>query len=250
MILPFYSSAMHLDVIDLHAFYSSPLGNAARRALSQKIRAIWPNLSGLSLLGMGYTTPYLPLFLGEAARCLAMMPASQGVMRWPGHAASLTALVDETGLPLEDASVDRILLVHSLETSEHIRPGLRELWRVLAPGGKILIIAPNRIGLWARSKSTPFGHGRPFSRGQLTGLMRDCLFSPEQWSASLYMPRLGRIMMTNNPEGWERVGRHVWPRFAGVWIVEASKQIYVPIPEQPRARLRQMLAAQVPSSSG
>lgn len=236
---------MHLDVIDLHAFYSSPLGEAARRAIGQKIRQIWPNLAGQSLLGLGYATPFLPPFQNESLRTLALMPASQGVMRWPPDGASLTGLVDETQLPLDDASMDRILLVHSLETSEHIRPALRELWRVLAPGGKLLVIAPNRIGLWARSEATPFGHGRPFSRSQLTHLLRDCLFSPEQWSASLYMPPLGRMMMLRNPDGWERVGKLLWPRFAGVWMVEASKQIYVPIPEHSTARIRQLITAQL-----
>ena len=235
---------MHLDVIDLHGFYSSPLGAAAQHAIGQKIRQIWPNLAGQCLLGMGYAPPFLPLFRNEASRTLALMPASQGVMRWPGEGASLTGLVDETQLPLLDASIDRILLMHSLETSEQIRPALRELWRVLAPGGKLLIVAPNRIGLWARSEATPFGHGRPFSRSQLTGLLRDCLFSPEQWSASLYMPPLGRMMMLRNPDGWERAGKLLWPRFAGVWMVEASKQIYVPIPEQSRARIRQLITAQ------
>ncbi|MFP5468658.1 MAG: methyltransferase domain-containing protein [Alphaproteobacteria bacterium] len=243
--MPFYSSAMHLDVIDLRAFYSSPLGDAARRAIGLKTRQIWSNLTGQSLLGLGYATPYLLPFQDEASRTLAMMPASQGVMRWPGEGPSLTALVDETRLPLNDASIDRILLVHSLETSEQIRPALRELWRVLAPGGKLLIIAPNRIGPWARLETTPFGHGRPFSRSQLTHLLRDCLFSPEQWSASLYMPPLGRMMMLRNPDGWERVGKLLWPRFAGVWIVEASKQIYVPIPEQSTARIRQLITAQL-----
>ena len=236
---------MHLDVIDLHGFYSGPLGEAARHVIARKIREIWPSLTGQSLVGLGYATPYLPLFQGEASRTLALMPASQGVMRWPSESASLTALVDETQLPLDDASIDRILLVHSLETSEQIRPSLRELWRILAPGGKLLIIAPNRIGLWARSEATPFGHGRPFSRSQLTGLLRDCLFSPEQWSASLYMPPLGRLMMLRNPDGWERVGKLLWPRFAGVWMVEATKQIYIPIPEHSTARIRQLITAKL-----
>ncbi len=236
---------MHLDVIDLHAFYTTPLGEAARRAISLQIRTIWPNLSGLSVMGIGYAPPYLPLFQGEASRTLALMPASQGVMRWPGEGPSLTGLVDETRLPLEDASIDRILLAHSLETSEYVRPALRELWRVLAPGGKLMIIAPNRIGLWARSEATPFGHGRPFSRSQLTHLLRDCLFSPEQWSASLYMPPLGRVLMLQNPDGWERIGKMLWPRFAGVWLVEASKQIYAPVPEHSLARIRQMITTQL-----
>ncbi|MGK2872108.1 MAG: class I SAM-dependent methyltransferase [Alphaproteobacteria bacterium] len=241
---------MHLDVIDLHAFYSSPLGDASKRAISQKIRQIWPDLTGQSLLGIGYATPYLPLFQGEASRTLAMMPASQGVMRWPNSGPSLTGLMDETQLPLPDASIDRILLMHSIESSEQIRPSLRELWRVLAPGGKLLIIAPNRIGLWARREATPFGHGRPFSRSQLTQLLRDCLFSPEQWSASLYMPPLGRTMLLRNPDVWERVGKLLWPRFAGVWMVEASKQIYAPIPEQSRARIRQLVTTQLQPAAG
>ena len=243
--MPFYSRAMHLDVIDLHAFYSSPLGDAAKRAIGQKIRQIWPNLAGQSLLGVGYATPFLPPFQGEALRTLALMPASQGVMRWPNEGPSLTGLVDETQLPLPDASIDRILLVHSLETSEQIRPALPEVWRVLAPRGQRLITAPTRICLWARSEATPFGHGRPFSRSQLTHLLRDCMFSPEQWSAALYMPPLGRMMMLRNPDGWERMGKLLWPRFAGVWMVEASKQIYAPIPEQSRARIRQLITAQL-----
>ncbi|CAM9120823.1 unnamed protein product [Phaeothamnion confervicola] len=234
---------MHLDVIDMHGFYSAPLGGAAQQVIGARIRQIWPNLKGFSLLGMGYATPFLAQFQDEAARTLAFMPATQGVMRWPRADASLTALVDETQLPLADSSVERILLAHSLETSEHIRPALRELWRVLAPGGRLLIVAPNRIGLWAQREATPFGHGRPFSHSQLTHLLRDCLFSPEQWTTALYMPPLNRLATLSSPDGWERAGRIFWPRFAGVLLVEASKQVFVPVHDTARARLPRLLPA-------
>lgn len=232
---------MRIDVIDLHSFYNSPLGGAAAQCLGSQIRKLWPDLKGRSMLGLGYATPYLPQFRGEAERVIAMMPAAQGVMHWPPAAPGLTALVDETGLPLPDASIDRVLLVHALETSEQAQPGLREIWRVLAPGGKLLIAAPNRIGLWARSEATPFGHGRPYSRSQLTQLLRDSLFSPAQWSAALYMPPRARMLVLRPALSWERIGGICWPSFAGVLLVEAVKQIYAPLLDRARAQRPVML---------
>lgn len=229
-------AVMRIDVIDMHGFYTSLLGGEAEQCLWRQIRTLWPNLKGLSVVGLGFATPYLPEFLGEADRVIAMMPAAQGVMRWPAGGPGLTALVDEIELPLPDASIDRVLLVHALETSEHVHPGLREIWRVLAPGGRLLIVAPNRIGLWARSESTPFGHGRPYSRSQLTHLLRDNLFSPVQWSAALYMPPSKRLRMLRPALSWERIGQLLWPRFAGVLLVEAAKQIYAPVTGQARAQ--------------
>ena len=62
------------------------------------------------------------------------------------------------------------------------------VWRVLSPSGRLLIVTPNRRGLWARFDSTPFGHGRPYSRGQLTQLMRESQFTPTYWGRTLYTP--------------------------------------------------------------
>ena len=95
-------------------------------------------------------------------------------------------------LPLADASVDRLLGVHCLEASERVGPLLREMWRVLTPEGRLLLIVPNRRGIWARLDTTPFGHGRPYSRGQLERLLTDALFTPLEWTSALFMPPLDR----------------------------------------------------------
>src|SRR6202008_3697705 len=105
-------------------------------------------------------------------RCLAFMPAAQGVVKWPSESPALPALVDELELPLTDAGVDRVLLVHALEMAQDAGALLREVWRVLAAGGRLLAVVPNRRGVWARTDATPFGHGRPYSRGQITNLLR------------------------------------------------------------------------------
>src|SRR6266567_1584396 len=175
---------MSLDVVDLRNFYAQPLGTVARRFVSRGIRMRWSDTRGQRIAGIGYATPYLGLFRDEAERCLALMPAAQGVVKWPSKLATLTALVEELDLPLIDAAVDRVLLVHALEMSQDAEAMLREVWRVLAPGGRLLAVIPNRRGVWARTDTTPFGHGRPYSRSQITTLLRETWFTPTGWGAA------------------------------------------------------------------
>ena len=167
-----------MDVVDLRNFYAQRLGVVARRFIGRGIRAHWTDTTGLRVLGIGYATPYLGLFREEAERCLALMPAPQGVVRWPSSKPALAALVEEDDLPLTDSAVDRVLLVHALENSADPVGLLREVWRVLAGGGRLLAVVPNRRGLWARMDTTPFGHGRPYSRPQITHLLRETWFTP------------------------------------------------------------------------
>src|SRR4051794_18190695 len=121
---------MSNDVVDLRNFYAQRLGVAARRFIGRGIRARLADTRAMRVLGIGYATPYLGLFREEAERCLAFMPATQGVLKWPATRPTLAALVDELDLPLPDAAVDRILLVHALEMAHDPGALLREVWRV------------------------------------------------------------------------------------------------------------------------
>ncbi|MGE3158274.1 MAG: methyltransferase domain-containing protein [Xanthobacteraceae bacterium] len=227
-----------MDVVDLRNFYSHHLGAVARRFISRGIRKRFADLHGLSVLGIGYATPYLGLFRGEAERCLAFMPGVQGVMKWPTSRAGLAALVDELEMPLPDSAVDRVLLVHALEMAHDPSALLREIWRVLASGGRLLVVVPNRRGVWARMDTTPFGHGRPYSRSQITQLMRETWFTPTGWGEALHMPPVGRRWFLRSAVAWERVGGVIATPFAGVHIVEATKQVYRVIPaRRERSRL-------------
>ena len=127
---------MTIDVIDLRDFYSQRLGIVARQLINRGIRARWPDAAGQRVLGLGYPTPYLGLFREDSERCIAFMPAAQGVLKWPTARPALATLIDEFSMPLPDAAVDRILLVHALEMSDDPERLLREVWRVLAPSGR------------------------------------------------------------------------------------------------------------------
>jgi len=227
---------MSIDVVDLRTFYAQRLGTVARHFVGRSIRKHWSEMQGLRVLGIGYAGPYLGLFRDEAERCLAFMPAAQGVVKWPTVKPTLSALVDELELPLPDSAVDRVLLVHALEMSQNATALLREIWRVLASGGQLLAVVPNRRGLWARMDTTPFGHGRPYSRPQITHLMRDAWFTPVAWSEALYVPPIERGWFLRSAVAWERTGATISAPFAGVHIVEATKQVYRAIPARREKR--------------
>jgi SAM-dependent methyltransferase len=220
---------MTLDVHELSAFYASPLGDASRRLIGRVLRARWDNCNGLALMGLGYCGPYLDRFRDEAQRTVALMPANQGVAPWPPAGRSAAALVVEDMLPLPDGCMDRALVAHSLETADQPGAVLEEVWRVLAPEGRAIIIAPSRRGVWARVDGTPFGHGQPFSRGQLRDLVRDASFSAVFWGEALYAPPFRRRLFVNWGPAIERVGSAFGLPFAGVHIVEALKQVYRPV---------------------
>ena len=220
---------MYQDVSELSDFYARPLGQIARRVLGRRIRAQWPNVRGLTLMGLGFATPYLATFRSEVLRVGALMPASQGALIWPSNGNTLSALVEEDRLPLADNSVDRLLAVHYLETAERVRPMLREIWRVLAPDGRLLMIVPNRRSMWSQSDATPFGHGRPYSRSQLDKILADALFTPIDWTYALHMPPFERKFILRSASSFERLGARVTPTFGGVILVEAKKEIMAPV---------------------
>jgi SAM-dependent methyltransferase len=219
---------MQLDVRELAEFYDSHLGAVARRILLRRLRLIWPDVETLRVLGYGYATPFLRPFLFEAERGVAAMPAHMGVMAWPGNKC-LTTLTEEDALPFPDAFFDRILVVHGVEGSESLRPLLRQLWRVLAPEGRILLVAPNRASLWAQVDWSPFGQGRPFSRRELEAILRDVLFVPVTWDRALYVPPFNSRGLIGTGASWEKFGQRFFPGLGGVHLVEATKSLYAPV---------------------
>ena len=236
---------MASDVVDLRDFYRSGLGQVARRMIRRAIQRVWPDLRGMRLVGLGYATPFLSALSGETERTVAMMPASLGVLRWPADGRNLVTLSDEAELPFADYSIDRVLLVHALETSDETRAMLKEVWRVLAGGGRVLIVTPNRRGIWARLDRTPFGSGRPYTMSQLSQLLRDEQFTPVGSDHALFIPPSPSRVMLRSAAAWERIGRRWFPTFAGVLLVEATKQIYAK-PAAARAPRRRLVYAPAP----
>ncbi len=226
--------------IEPHAvaqFYATAQGATVLRLVRERLAALWPDLGGQSVLGLGHAGPYLPLWQSTACRCIAATPGAV-----PGSEPSSACAVEEDALPFADLSLDRVLLVHALENADNARRLLREVWRVLKDDGRLLVVAPNRVGLWAQSERTPFGQGQPYSPGQVGRLLAASLFSVERRESAVYLPPLRHPLLLRSAGLFERVGRQLAPRFAGLTLAEAVKDTYAAMPVKATARRRHVLA--------
>ena len=219
---------MHLDVVELRNFYyRTRLGRAAQRAIRDQMLELWPDASRQTVAGFGFAAPLLRPYLKDARRVVALMPAQQGVMHWPAGLPNVSGLCEENRWPVQTGCLDKLVVLHGLETSDYSVPLLAECWRALGPGGKALFIVPNRAGLWSRSEATPFGYGRPYSLGQLEAQLCRAGFLPERHRAALFQPPSHKRFWLKSGPFWEKFGRRVSTAMAGgVLMVEVSKQVY------------------------
>ena len=230
---------MHLDVLDLRTFYyRTRLGRTAQRAVRAQMQGLWPDAKGQNVLGFGFATPLLRPYMKDARRVISLMPGPQGVMPWPPKLPNVSVLCEETLWPIEADSIDRLVVMHGLETSQHPIALLDECYRVLAPEGRGVFVVPNRAGLWARRDATPFGFGRPYSLGQLEAMLAAIGLKPARHAAALFHPPSEKQFWLKTSNMWERIGRKVSNRFAGgVLLVEVKKQV----PAPPRAGLSEAI---------
>jgi SAM-dependent methyltransferase len=239
---------MRRDVLELRQFYASDLGRAARAMVIRKVVETWGDGRGLDVLGLGYATPFLAPLRPSARRVVAAMPAQQGVEVWPQGERNLACLTAEDALPFKNALFDRILAAHALEESPDPAALLREVWRVLAPSGRVIVVVAARNGVWGAAESTPFGHGRPYSRRQLGELLREAELEPSGWTRALYVPPAP--WLARWAEGFEQVGSRLWPGFAGLMLMEAVKQTFAVKPKGVRVRARVLRPALAPAPLG
>lgn len=221
---------MHLDVADLRNFYyRTNLGRVAQRMLRDQVFALWPEAKGQTVVGFGFAAPLLRPYLKDARRVLALMPGPQGVMPWPAGGENVAVLCEETLWPLPTGMADKLIVMHGLEASEKPTAVLEEAFRVLGPGGRLLMILPHRGGLWARSDRTPFGFGRPYSLRQIEVQLRRHSYQVERHRAALFFPPSERRFWLQTARFWEGLGQRTTTVMAsGVILVEATKQVYAP----------------------
>lgn len=231
------------DVIALKEFYASSLGRITSLAIGHSIRKFWPNVKDENIVGLGFTLPYLSGFLDSTRAVFACMPSPQGVVHWPPQSRNLSLLADEAELPFADNSIHRALVVHALENSEQARQMMSEIWRVLAPTGRLLVIVPNRRGIWARAPLSPFAYGQPFTGSQFRALLSEHPFTPLRFESALFFPPSERRFVLRWARFIETLGSRFFSGFGGVLLMEAEKRIYAPTVQKSHARMRKAYAA-------
>jgi SAM-dependent methyltransferase len=215
------------------SFYATPRGQTAASILGRAIRAHWPELARLDVLGVGYPLPFLSEATYGESRTHRMLVAVTSQHAPPderGTMAGAICAADSEHLPFPDLSFDRIMLVHGVEPAGSPERLLREAWRLLRDDGRLLVIAANRTGLWAHIDSTPFGQGQPYSQGQVDRLLARAMFRPERHSRALFVPPTNWRALLRTHAMWETAGRTLLPQLAGALLTEAVKDAYAAVP--------------------
>ena len=225
-----------LNALHLKQFYSSDLGKQVSKRLKQVTHKTWPHNDDETILAIGYPTPIWERDKAPNSLIVAM-PAEQGAVRWPKaeYGASKTIVTHDAELPLPSNSINRVILLHSLETSPNISALMKEIYRVLVPNGRVMLIAPNRLGLWSRSSNSPFGYGRPFSIQEIKSLLEHHELTFKRRRTWMFMPPTHNRFLLRAIRMVEFLGEFFLPMCGGIHLVEAEKQIYASV-MQPGAR--------------
>ncbi|MBF0369978.1 MAG: methyltransferase domain-containing protein [Magnetococcales bacterium] len=221
---------MTFEAIRLQTWYATPLGQETSRLLGDAMAGWLGERKVERTFGFGYTQPYLDRMQYWTEGLVGASPAEMGVAPWPRFGENRIALVRPDTLPFADESFDRVVMIHLLEGSHSAKVTLRESWRILRPGGRLLVVTPNRGGFWARRDVTPFGWGRPFSPRQLQELLQGGFFLLRQSRYALFLPPLSGERWIKAASAWERAGERWFAPLGGVILCEAEKVVYATTP--------------------
>ena len=217
---------MFEDAAHLNDYYRSRQGRHVAKRLRRHIADFWSKAPNACNAVIGYGAPVLRA--EDSPAHSVFMPARLGTERWPFKGAGRATLADCHALPLQNVQLDRVLALHALEFDPDPRHFLEECWRVLDGAGRLMVMVPNRTGLWARAERTPFGHGRPFSRRQLRHLLAESGFEVRRAGTVLFMPPVEMGLVLRFGSQLEQIGNRWSPGVGGVLCIEAEKMLYAP----------------------
>ncbi len=220
-----------MNVTQLEKFYfRTDLGRFASEILNNQVRAIWPDPVGGSLVGYGFSAPLLSHFIAQNERVVNLIPNQLGISKWPPEKPNINVPTLESNWPIPSSGVERVIILHGLETSENHSNPLAECWRSLAPEGQMILIVPNRMGLWARSKASPFccnGQNSAFTLAKIQRLLHHHKFQIDAYHPALFSPPKSTGTPGKFSRFFENACCNTSLNFGGVTIVVARKRIFL-----------------------
>lgn len=230
---------MYFDLWALERFYDSALGRASATSVCCAVGKLARFRPGSRIVSFGFVDPIEPAVEPASFR-LSLVPARLGARAVDGEHEKPTALCYLEELPLANESVDAAILLHALEYSESPRQLLQELWRVLAPAGKFILLVPDRFGFWCRSEASPFSQGEPYSKSQIRQFLSENNFTTLKDIGALHCPPIPRLALSGLWRSFDRFG--LGP--AGVIAILAEKREE----SAARAKVKEIQPAFVPAA--
>lgn len=223
------------EIIDLHHWLDSPPGRYLLAWEQERYDELVADIFGFHALQLG-----LPALQG--LRCNRMphrwLAQSAGdVLQQPAPCAALQ--VDAEALPFGAASLDLVLLPHTLELSADPHAALREVERVLVPEGRVLVSGLNPWSLWGLRQRRDRLYQRYGAGGRLflpdsgefiaPGRLRDWLrllgFELESVSYGCFRPAVSSARWLERSSVMDTLGARWWPILGAAYLVVAVKRV-------------------------
>lgn len=229
------------QIIGIDQWLDSACGRYALEWTQQQLDAAVVDAFGFHALQLG-----LPVVPGLRAnrmphRWLALGVAAHGTPAEPAQAPStllgVSLCCEFDQLPFPSASVDLIVLPHTLELSHDPHATLAEVARVLRPEGRLVIVGFNPASLWGVKQKAGRGARLGWAAADRVGpaeflgyrRVRDWLrllsFDIEAGRFGLWRPPLAGARNLERCEWMDRVGAHWWPVLGGAYVIQAVKRV-------------------------
>ena len=131
-------------------------------------------------------------------------------------------------LPFPSASLDLLVLPHTLELSYDPHATLREVERVLVPEGRVVICGFNPNSLWGLSKSFKCGFsqvGDFIGQRRLRDWLQLLSFEVESTSFGCYRPAVKTERWLKRWDWMDEAGVRWWPILGSVYGMVAVKRV-------------------------
>ena len=233
--------------LSVPGFYQTSMGRMVRHLISRKLK---PAMTGalpahhhdIDVATLGYARLYLKYCSDHYPRLINLQTTANDLLPWPSPATAplRQAVVDGHHLPLLDASLDLIMVIHAFETATPAQDMADELWRVLKGQGQLILVVPHRGSMWAGRDDNPFGLGQPYSVHQIKRLLHQHGFDVTKTHQALAAPPSISSFYPRYAPFVERLPNPL----GGVLIVEAVKMIYAVRGDRVRSRQKFRLKVQ------
>lgn len=221
-------------IIGLHDWFETPAGRYLLAWEQQQFDAAVVDIFGYHALQLG-----LPALDALASNRMPhkWLATSDAPFTSPGAPTALCC--DFAALPFPAASLDLVALPHTLDSHDDPHAALREVARVLVPGGRVALCGFNPSSLWGLQQRSErlcrrLHLGTPVLPAPLNFIgyrrLRDWLrlldFEVEVGRFGCYRPLL-RSEPWMRRMGWiDGVGVRWWPIFGAAYCLVAVKRVY------------------------